>query len=477
MKISKTIGLLLSICILFSCVTGVCGAELTTPATSGCRGIDAQMPIGGNEKIVETAKAVMIYERTTGTLVYSYNPDAMIYPSSMVKLMTTLVALEQGVPDSIVTVTRSALDSVAIGSVSAGLVRGEQMTLKDLLYCVMVQSANDAAAVVAEHIGGTQEQFIAMMNDKAAQLGCKDTHFSNVHGLHDEDTYTTARDVLRLLDHCLQIPEFKTMFETAKYTVPATNKSDERVIHTTNYMISREVVGRCFDSRVTGGKTGSTDQAGRCLAVTAKVSDLELIGIVMGAKAVYSEDKLSIERFGSFEEMTELLDYTQKHYEIRQLYYEGQVIAQYPVANGANHVVTMPAEESYCVLPKQTTAQELTWKYTQSLPALTAPISKGQTITQLQIWYGDICLAQTDLIAMNGVAVFTPYKEPQSTSDIKNEQEHGQIIAVVMLVLFGAAVAVILVVFLLRLAKRAVLRARIRRRRKNRRRNRNARME
>ena len=141
--------------------------------------------------------------------------------------------------DDVCTVTSSALNSIAIGSVSAGLKRGEQLTLRDLMYCMMVASANDACAVIAEHVGGNQENFIQMMNEKAADLGCTGTHFSNVTGLHDENTYTTIRDICKIIDAGMENEEFKTMFQTANYTVPATEKSEVRELVTTNNMMTK----------------------------------------------------------------------------------------------------------------------------------------------------------------------------------------------------------------------------------------------
>lgn len=475
MKICKIICLMLALLLVSAPAKGVSAAETDPTVTAGCHSVDASKAIGGSAKLLDTSKAVMLYERTTGTLVYAYNADGRIWPSSMVKLMTALVALERGDPDAVVTVTRAALDSVQIGSVSAGLKRWEEITLRDLLYCMMVGSANDASAVIAEHIGGSQEGFVAMMNEKAEEIGCVGTHFSNAHGLHDSETYTTARDILRILDICLENPDFKAMFEATTYTVPATNKSDERIVTTTNYMMDRNY-SRYFDSRVTGGKTGATDAAGRCLAVTANVEDMELIAIVMGAEATYAEDGLSLETFGSFEEMKQLLDHAEKNFECRQLFYEDQVITQYPVEGGSNNVVTSPAVSVYSVLPKDLKAEALTWKYADA-EALTAPIAAEQPISAMEVWYGDVCLASTQLVAMNAVAVYEPYKEPQSHVDQKLEEAHGEILAIILGAVFGVAVLVIVAMFLLRMLQMALLRARVRRRRKNRRRNRNARME
>ncbi len=477
MKFSRFFCLILCLFLMVSPVLTASAAENGAAAASGCSGVDAARPVDGEEKRTETAVAGIIYERTTGTLIYADNPDGKIYPSSMVKLMTVLVALDYGKLEDQVTVTRSALESMGIGVVSVQLQRGEVLSLGDLLYCVMVASANDAATVVAEHIGGSQSGFVSLMNAKARELGCTGTNFTNAHGLHDENCYTTARDILRIVEYGLQNEAFRTMFETAKYTIAPTNLSGERIIHTTNYMMSREVNGKYYDDRVTGGKTGSTDAAGRCLTVTAKAGDMELVGIIMGAGSIYSEDGLILTWNGSFTEMGELLDHVQATYECRQLYDQDQVISQYAVENGSNNVVTRPMEDGYCVLPKGITPEELTWKYAQQVAGLAAPVEPGQSITTLEVWLGDVCLAETELVAMNAVTVFQPYKEPQGATDMKNEEHHGEFLATILGVVLVVVILVVVGLFLLRMARVALIRSRIRKRRKNRRRNRNARME
>lgn len=475
MKFRKMICMVLCLLMTVGMAAAVSAAGDSATGAMGCRGLDAQSALGGSEKMLDTAQAAVVYERNTGTLIYGYNLDRQIYPSSMVKLMTALVALQHGNLEDSVTVTRTALDSVGIGVVSANLVRGEQMTLKDLLYCMMVGSANDASAVIAEYIGGSQAGFVAMMNEMAVKIGLTGTHFSNPHGLHDEQTYTTVRDVLKILDIGLENPQFREMYETVNYTVPATNKTDAREISSTNNMMKSG--SKYYDQRVTGGKTGATDAAGRCLTVSAAVADMDLIAIVMGAKATYSADGSYLTKYGSFEEMSALLDYAQDGYECRQLFYESQVIAQYPVANGSNHVVTTPADASFCVVPKGVAAEALRWQYQTTIDGLTAPIARGQPVTTLEVWYGDICLAQTDLVAMNAVGIAAILEEDRITEHEKQEQKHGEVLALILGIVLGVAVLGVVGLFLVRFIQTALIKARVRRRRKNRRRNRNARME
>lgn len=442
MKKIRTFCLFLSFALMLSALAlPVWGTN--DSVTSGCHSVDAAVALSDEGRLTESAEAVILYELNSDTMLYAYNPDTKIYPTSMVKLMTVLVALEKGNLQDQVTVTRNALNSVAIGSVSAKLKTGEILTLEDLLYCTMVASANDAAAVVAEHIAGSQDAFVQLMNEKAAALGCKGTHYSNATGLHDEETYTTARDICRITEAALENEQFKTIFEAESYTVPATNKSDDiRELKTTNNMALSG--NKYYDERVTGGKTGATDKGGRCLTVTAKQGGMDILCIVMGAKATY-ETEVSISKYGSFEECKQLLDYAFSGFSYRQVFFDGQSISQYPVQGGANQVVTQPAASASTVLPNKLDESLLRWVYTRKDTALVAPVEKGQSIGTVQVWYGEKCLAQTDMVAMNAVAVES---EPVIPEIPKKEDSGSWKALVVTLGVFGGMIVVFLVVMI-----------------------------
>jgi D-alanyl-D-alanine carboxypeptidase (penicillin-binding protein 5/6) len=472
MKKIRALCLLFSLLLTALCVAPAAAAEsVDKSVVSGCHSVDAALSLSDEAKLTETAKAAIIYELGSDTMIYAYNPDGRIYPASMVKLMTALVALENGNLDDKVLVTKRALSNWVPGSVSAGLEAGEELTLRDLLYCLMTASANDAALVIAEHIGGTQDTFVKMLNEKAAALGCTGTAYTNAHGLHDEGTYTTARDICRILDHALDIPEFQEMFCAEHYTVPATNKQEAREIYTSNHMMSRHSEKRYFDSRVTGGKTGATDEAGRCLAATAKCGDMELLTIVMGAEPEYEEDKLSLKSYGSFEETKILLDHAAENYEFRQVFFDGQTVSQFPVIGGENSVVTRPVKTASTVLPVQLDESKLTWIYGDTVGQLTAPIAEGEKITTVQVWYGAKCLAQSDLVAANAVKEFVAPTDPAEPQ----EEEPSQVwkwVGIVAAAVLGIAAVLVLIRTVSRFIRRAMVNARRRRRRENRRRSR-----
>lgn len=419
MKKMRIFPLILVFILVFATLVMPVAANEEDPAvTNGCHSIDAAMTLSNGEKLTDTAKAAIVYELNSGTMLYAWNPDAKIYPTSMVKMMTTLVALENGNPDDVVTVTRSVLNQVPIGILGADLKVGEEITLRDLLYSNMVASATDSAVVLADYVGGNVNAFLQMMNDKAAELGCEGTHYGNVHGLHDEQTYTTARDIARITAAALENETFREMFCAAEYTMAATNKHEQRTIITTNHMMNVRN-SKYYDKRVTGGKTGATDQGGRCLTLTAEKDGMEILCIVMGAKPTVAENG-SLDAHGSFEESKILLDYAFQNFEFRQVFFDGQSLAQYPVANGASHVVSQATTSISTVLPIELDESQLKWAYQLKDTTIQAPVKKGQILGTVQVWYGTKCLAQTDMVAMNGVELYQAPIVPEKPNMIES---------------------------------------------------------
>ncbi len=461
MKKVRVISLFLAFILTFSglCTTAV-ATDSNQAVTSGCHSVDAAMTLSEEEKLADTAKAVVLYELNSDTMLYTHNPDGKIYPTSMVKLMTTLVAIENGDLDNMVTVTRSVLNQVPIGIVGIDLKAGEEISLRDLLYGTMVASATDASVVAAAHVGGSVEGFLQMMNDKAAQLGCKNTHYGNVHGLHDEETYTTARDIARITEAALENEVFREMFCTVEYTMAETNKHKQRTIITSNNMMNPQKP-KYYDKRVTGGRTGATDQGGRCLTLTAVKDGMEILCVLMGATPTMASNG-SIVSYGSFEESKVLVDYAFANFEFRQVFFDGQSLAQYPVDNGASHVVTQAATSASTVMPAEVDESQLKWVYAGQSDTISAPVAKGQKLGTAQVWYGAKCLAETDMVAMNGVEIYQAPVIPEKP----NSQSGSWVM--LLLVLGGLVVLGFLAVIGLRVLR--IMKYQRRQRRRSRRR-------
>ena len=372
-----------------------------TAMLNSSHSVDAGSALLGTKKLVDNAKAVVLYEAGSETLMYAFNADERMYPASFVKIMTALIAAEKGNIADTVTVSQGAVSSLPKGAVSVDLTADEQLTLEELLYCLLVGSANDAAAVIAEHVGGSEAAFVQQMNQYAQDLGCTGTQFTNAHGLHNDAQYTTARDAARILDAAMKNEIFRTVFTSVKHTVPATNKSEKRDLVSGNYMVDT-ASKLYYDSRVIGGRTGVTEDGRRCLATAAEKNGMLLLCIVMGSDTVYQEDGYSAITIGGYHETTALLDAGFEGHKTVQILYENQALRQYPVSGGDSHVVVGPKVSVSAVLPEAVTLSDLSMRYSDEM--LQAPVKAGDRVSMLQVWHGTMCIAQVDLVAFNSVA-------------------------------------------------------------------------
>lgn len=477
----KTLHLIFLLLLLLSwCVTPIAVSAVQPDASltveAGCHSLRAQVPLGGSEKKVDHAKAVILYELNTDTLLYAYNPDMQINPTGLVKLLTALVAIEKGNLDDQVTAYSSTLYSVAMGAVSANIKPGEIMSLRDLLYCMMVASANDAAAVIAAHIGGNQAGFVEMLNAKAQELGCTGTNIVNVHGLAANNQYSTARDLAIITEAALENEIFTEMFTAKTYTVPATNKSEARVLHTTNYMMDDAVIQTQVDSRVTGGKPAAATNTDRSMACTAEVGTSRYLCIVMSSTAEVSEDGLSITRWTLFEEVSFLLDFGFANFAVRQIVDKNQSSYQYFVSGGDSDAVLRPSESISVVLPLNFSQDDLHFEHVVDANSLQAPLEKGSVLGQLQIRYNSVYIGVCQLVAMNRVAL-AGSGIAQADRIVFQEKEEERfdwrpVFIWMGVIVAGAVVLCILVLVVLHVLRNARLRAVHRRRARERRRTR-----
>ena len=226
------------------------------------------------------AKAAILLDMNTDRIIYEKNLDERVYPASLTKIMTCLVALENGNLSDIVTIDEGAFTGLDGNSSTAGLQVGEQLSFNDLLYCLMLSSGNEAANAVAEHIAGSIPDFVRMMNERAYELGCTGTHFVNPHGLHNEEHYTTVNDLVLITKAALKSENFKTITNTAKYELPATNLSEARTLKSTNMLIDNTTGNSLYYKRAIGIKTGFTNAAGHCFVGAAERDGVELISVV-----------------------------------------------------------------------------------------------------------------------------------------------------------------------------------------------------
>lgn len=420
------------------------------PSGDSCISLDAPSALAGNSQLLPTAQAAVLYAQDSDTMVYSWNPDLQLDPSGMNKIMTALLALEAQKLDMMVTVTSTALNSVKIGAMSAGLKAGEVLSLKDLLYLMMVGSANDAAAVIAEGISGSQAAFVALMNQRALELGCTNTIFLNPTGLSADGQVTTARDLAKISTAALEIEEFVEIFSTVEYTVPATSASSERKVVTTNYMMSDTAVRDQLDSRITGGKTGALSTTDRSLISTAEQDGQCYLAVVMSAQGTMTEDGTAVRTFGNFSETKLLLDHAFSQYAKHQLLSDTKVMAQFKISGGENDLAVSSRQAVSALMPNDMKADLVSYRCVEA-PGLTAPISKGDVVGSVELWYSDICVAQSDLVAMHDV------KEKGTTAvalqlQAKEDNQTGNSAKIILLCFVVIVVLAVGIVLLLRFA-------------------------
>ena len=413
MKFSRALSAIMAIFLLISLIcVPASAADGDSGMEQSCFSLDAGISLHDGEKLLDTAKSVVLFELNTQTMVYSWNPDDQLDPAGMNKIMTAMLALEYGKPDDVVTVTRYALDSVKVGSVSAGLKAGEELTLEDLLYCMMVKSANDAAAVIGDFIGrriaeyeGNPVQkglprFVQRMNERAQELGCTSTQFHNPTGLSADGQYSTARDLAKITYEALKQEAFVALFCAKDYTVPQTNKSEPRKLLTSNYLISKDSVKNQFDERVLGGKTGARSTTDRSLITLSKQGNQHYLAVVMSAQGTVTADGLSVKTYGSFDETRDLLDIAYNQHAATELLRAQKVMGQFPVQGGENDVTLCPVSSFVAALPADANPLDVTYRCVLPEGGLQAPLTKGQVVGSVEVWFRSVCMGRCDLIAM-----------------------------------------------------------------------------
>lgn len=221
-------------------------------------------------------------EVSTGKVIYEKNAHDKRFPASTTKVMTALLVLENCELTDKATVSYDALSAVPEGYSTANLQVGETLSIKDLLYALLVRSANEAANVLAEHVAGSVQSFASMMNTRAEELGCETTHFVNPNGVHNEDHYSSAYDLYLIAKEAMKNPTFREIVSTRSYTLPATEQYNiaDRSFSNTNYLLHASSKNYYYRYAI-GIKTGFTSQAGNCLISAASKDNLEFISVVL----------------------------------------------------------------------------------------------------------------------------------------------------------------------------------------------------
>ena len=348
------------------------------------------------------ATAALLVSPDSGMVLYSKNADQKRYPASTTKIMTALLTLEN-VSNLDETVTSEAVDfeNVTADSSNAGILLGEQVTVRDLLYALMLPSANEAAYMLARHVGGSWEQFVDMMNDRAAELGCTGTHFCNPCGLHEEDHYTTAYDLYRIAKEAMKDVTFRDIVSTVQHRMAKTNLHEERIIYTTNQLIFSSFQPWSY-ANCLGIKTGHTSQAGNCFVGYAEYGDAKLFSVVLGCSDS-SKEYPSVA--ASFTDTKKLCQWGFENFTSKTLARQGEEVTYTKVklSTDTNQLLLTAKADVVALLPKDLDVKAL--ELVEDIPEeVKAPVKAGDPIGTATYRYNGTDYGTVELVALNDIS-------------------------------------------------------------------------
>ena len=347
--------------------------------------------VGAQPELETTAESAVLVDAATGKILFAKEPDKELTPASVTKVMTLLTAfdaIENGRAKLTDTVQASE-NASQMGGSQIYLEPGEEMSLKTMLIAIAVGSANDCCVAVAEHIAGSHEAFVKMMNQKAVELGCKHTNFVNAYGLPAEGHYTSAGDLAVMMREAIKHPLFLELTSIKRYDL----RGGEFILNNTNKLL-------WWYRGTQGGKTGWTSEAKYCLASVAERDNLRLIGVVMATPEPRSH----------FRESMKLYNYGFAQYEAVPIAPTGQVMGKVRVGKGTVDWLNVAAKgEVSAVVPKGQ-KEAVTHKVFVD-PTVIAPVSKGQVLGKVIVYEDGKEVLKVDLTATKEIPRGTVFRQ------------------------------------------------------------------
>lgn len=366
------------------------------------------IPAGAVKNNIDfTPKTDILYlvNLDTDTVVYSRNSDKKCYPASTTKIMTYIVVAEKvkNLQDTKVKIKQNLLDQLdGTGSSLSGLSDyvDEELSVFQLLHCMMISSGNDAALVLADFVGdGDVESFVKMMNEKAKELGCKNTNFVNPHGLHDDKQYTTAEDMLKIARYALTMPYFIDVTDTVEYYIDG---DDEEPLVNTNKMINPDEENYYYEY-AKGVKTGTTDEAGHCLVSTALKDNVAYMCIAFNAPC-YDDDGYGVDTNYAIFESKKLYEWAYENVAMNEILGKDDKVATVNVNYGDNaEKVALAPEFSYSTMLSKDVKKSDIKITAKCQEVIDAPVKKGTVLGTATIQYNGEELAKVNLVAAENV--------------------------------------------------------------------------
>ncbi|GIO91895.1 D-alanyl-D-alanine carboxypeptidase family protein [Paenibacillus lactis] len=338
---------------------------------------------GGSSQgeLAPSARSAILLDADTGTIIYEKNSHDKLPPASITKIMTMLLTME-AIDEGRLKLTdkvRTSEYAASMGGSQIFLEPGEEMTVEEMLKGIAMASGNDASVAMAEKIAGTEEAFVKLMNEKAAELGMKDTHFVNCNGLPADNHYTSAHDIALMSRELLKY-EGITKYTGAYQDYLRKDTPKPFWLVNTNKLVR-------FYTGADGLKTGYTSEAKFCLSATAKRDGLRTIAVVMGAPDTKTRNN----------EVSRLFDYAFSQYAMHSIYKPGEVLGVLKVQKGSVPEITIQADKEYNVLVKKNAKTEDIRHELQWTEGLKAPVAAGQVIGKLSVYQGDALVKEFEL--------------------------------------------------------------------------------
>ena len=409
---------LLSLLLLLVCALSP-AALAAAPEAFDPAVIQASPTLAGQET---DAAAALLVDESYGKILFAQNARARRYPASITKVMTCLLAaeaIEAGrlSADQPITAGDDLYTGIGSGGSTQNLQPGEVLTVEQLIYCALLPSANEACNVLACAVAGDIPAFVAQMNGRAEALGMADTRFANTHGYHDENHYTTAYDITRFMKAAMEYDLFQTILTSPNYTLPANGVSEERIIRNTNALTSNWTYTQYLYGPGTGGKTGTTDEAGNCLVETARKGDMYLISVILGAEEVKQADGNTDAR--QFSETIKLLNWGFDNFQRVTLSPDETLVTKVKVnlSTQADEVNVKPLGSITRTLPKDIDLEQVEMVPSLFSESVDAPVEAGQVLGILTIRYDGTEYGRLDLVADTAVerSDFLYYKHQVET--------------------------------------------------------------
>ena len=404
-------------------------------------------------------QAAVLVDLDAGRVLYGYNMDAERAPASLTKVMTVLLALEavdsgRVSLDEMIVAQDDCLEGLEDDSSTSGIAPGVVISMKDLLYCALLQSANEACNIIGRYIGGSISGFVEQMNRKAEQLGCQHTHFVNTNGLPAENHYSSAYDQYLIFAEAMKHPLFMEISNAASYSADCTAVNNGEPIGNSNALINITSIysngGRYLYEGASGGKTGYTRAAGYCLISTAQRNGVRLLAVAMGCDGSLNAQ---VDDYYNFVDSRTLYDWGFNNFSYRTLLNANEVVERQDVELAEGNAVAMlhPQEELRALMPNEVKDEDIRREIILYNDTLRAPIGAGTVLGEVRVYVGTTLFGTSRLVNSSAIELSRNAYLARRVGEILSK---GWVIALISVLLFFSIIYLILITRYRRLRKK-----------------------